>query len=155
MATRHRTQVSRGNDGERPYKLAFERLSTLSARSGSSSNRQIRTMRDYSLIPFFLGYLFEIFMRGGGGVEIDSSIKIPSNSCLERVWSINLFAFIRAPYTVTVSAIAFLFLAIDFANYSLGRALMTQKNCWISLLADRHCNQFKTLWGIETHRLQP
>ena len=85
MATRHRTQVSRGNDGESPYKLAFERLSTLSARSGSSSNRQIRTMRDYSLIPFFLGYLFEIFMRGGGGVEIYSSIKIPSNSYLERI----------------------------------------------------------------------
>ncbi len=55
MATRHRTQVSRGNDGESPYKLAFERLSTLSARSGSSSNRQIRTMRDYSLIPFLFG----------------------------------------------------------------------------------------------------
>ena len=67
MATRHRTQVSRGNDGERPYKLASECLSALSARSGSSSNRQIRTMRDYSLIPFLFGVSAGNFYARRGG----------------------------------------------------------------------------------------
>ena len=42
---------------------------------------------------------------------------------------VNLFTLFRAPYTATVSAIAHLDLAINSANYCIGRAMVTQKGC--------------------------